>query len=431
LTRHARLVSATKSKTIKTMKIHLFEDEGVERLSPITTSRPAYGIRCGGLRLLDVAAEAASSISASVRDYLVDVQSHEFAEIDGVSADSSDWLLNARLVPRCDLIQKLESAHAGKKSPVAWLVGHQLAAVQMGGQVAAPKSLEASDVAAWIAANRIEQRPAPQEVALFDFPHDVIRFHELIFAANLSARIQRGDLKEIASGVFAAEGVDVPDVWSVDTSEGPIVLERGCRVGPFTLLLGPVLVGAGAKVNEYAALKHNVALGHTTKVGGEVEATIIEPFTNKQHHGFLGHSYVGSWVNFGAGTCNSDLKNTYGTVRIDYGGERVDSGMQFVGCVCGDYVKTAIQTAIFTGKLIGVCSMLYGFVTRNVPAFVNFAPNLGQVTQVDPEVIVTMQERMFKRRGQQQQPYHLELIRQMYARTSAAREGIEVRPPAF
>ena len=130
-----------------------------------------------------------------------------------------------------------------------------------------------------------------------------------------------------------------------------------------------------------AVLKDGVAIGARAKIGGEIEASIVEPLSNKQHHGFLGHSYVGSWVNLGAGTSNSDLKNTYGSVTMDYGGRRVPSGMQLVGCFIGDYAKTAVNTGIFTGKAIGVCSMAYGFVTTNVPGFTNYARSLGQVTR--------------------------------------------------
>src|SRR5262249_41021277 len=144
-------------------------------------------------------------------------------------------------------------------------------------------------------------------------------------------------------------------------------------------LAGPVHLGGSCRVLEHAALKHAVALGHTTKIGGEIEASIVEPFSNKQHHGLLGRSYLGSWVNLGAGTCNSDLKNTYGTVNMEYQGRKVATGMQFVGAIVGDYSKSAINTGIFTGKVIGVCSMLYGFVTTNVPSFVNYARLFSQV----------------------------------------------------
>ena len=413
------------------MNIRLFEDDAVDRLSPITTLRPAYAISCGGMRLVDVLRDSASSLGGTVRGQLIETQAHEFTEIDGHPPASCDWLLNARLVPRHDLMQILSAARADEQLPMAWMAGEHLVAAHLGGTVDLPPSFSNGDLKAWIAAHGMPQQPAPADVNLLDYPHDVIRFHQSIFPANLAARIGRGDLAEIADGVFAADGFKQPDIWSVDTSDGPVVLESGCRVGPCTVLQGPVLVGPNAKVNEHAALKENVALGHTTKVGGEVEASIIEPLSNKQHYGFLGHAYVGSWVNLGAGTCNSDLKNTYGNVQMTYEDAKVDSGMQFMGCVLGDYVKTAISSAIFTGKLVGACSMLYGYVTRNVPAFVNFAAALGQVTQVDPEVIVTMQRRMFLRRGREQAPYHVELLHQAFRATADSRQGMEIKPPAF
>jgi glucose-1-phosphate thymidylyltransferase len=157
-----------------------------------------------------------------------------------------------------------------------------------------------------------------------------------------------------------------------------------------------------------------VSIGHTTKIGGEVEASVIEPYTNKQHHGFLGHSYLGSWINLGAGTCNSDLKNTYGMVNVEHQGERIATGMQFVGCVIGDYSKSAINTSIFTGKTIGVCSMLYGFVISNVASFVNYARLFGQVAELPPDVMVATQRRMFQRRNVEQRPCDIQLLHDMY-----------------
>ncbi len=151
-----------------------------------------------------------------------------------------------------------------------------------------------------------------------------------------------------------------------------------------------------------------------TKIGGEIEASIVEPFTNKQHYGFLGHSYLGSWINLGAGTCNSDLKNTYGEVNMVYQDEKMNTGMQFFGCVMGDYAKSAINTGIFTGKTIGACSMMYGFVTTNVPSYVNYARLFGQVTELPPEVMVATQRRMFARRKVEQRACDVQLILDMY-----------------
>jgi glucose-1-phosphate thymidylyltransferase len=177
-----------------------------------------------------------------------------------------------------------------------------------------------------------------------------------------------------------------------------------------------------ARVLEHAALKDAVTIGRVAKIGGEIEASIVEAYTNKQHHGFLGHSYLGSWINLGAGTCNSDLKNTYGPVNMEYAGQKVATGMQFVGAIIGDYAKTAINTGIFTGKMIGACSMVYGFVTTNVPSFVNYARLFGQVTEAPVEVMIATQRRMFERRGIAQRPCDIQLLHDMYALTTHERQ---------
>jgi glucose-1-phosphate thymidylyltransferase len=207
-----------------------------------------------------------------------------------------------------------------------------------------------------------------------------------------------------------------------DTRKGPIVLEQDATVGPYCYLSGPAYLGRKSRVIEHSAIKDAVSLAHTTKIGGEVEASVVEPYSNKQHHGFLGHSYLGSWINLGAGTCNSDLKNTYGQVKMDYRGGRVATGMQFIGAIVGDYAKTAINTGIFTGKTVGVCSMVYGFVTTNVPSFVNYARLFGQVTEMPSEVMVATQQRMFLRRDVQQRPCDIQLLHDMYQLTRHERQ---------
>ena len=102
---------------------------------------------------------------------------------------------------------------------------------------------------------------------------------------------------------------------------------------------------------------------------------------------------------------------------MEYRGKKVATGMQFVGCILGDYAKSAINTGIFTGKTIGACSMVYGFVTTNVPSFVNYARLFGQVTELPPDVMVATQKRMFLRRDVEQRPCDIELMRDMYALT--------------
>ena len=185
---------------------------------------------------------------------------------------------------------------------------------------------------------------------------------------------------------------------------------------------GPIHLGTVCRVNEQTVIRPGVSIGTMSKVGGEIEASVIEAFTNKQHNGYVGHSYLGRWVNLGAGTSTSNLKNTYGSIRIQVDDQQLDTGLQFMGCVVGDYTKAAINTAIFTGKLIGCCSMLYGYVTTNVPSFVNYARSFGEITELSPDVMAITQKRVFLRRGIEQQPWHVELLHEMYKRASSGRQ---------
>ena len=104
-----------------------------------------------------------------------------------------------------------------------------------------------------------------------------------------------------------------------------------------------------------------------------------------------------------------------------YGEEKVSTGLQFMGCVIGDYAKTAINTCIFTGKTIGTASMVYGFATTNVPSFVNYARTFDAVGKLPPEVVVTTQKRMFGRRDVAQRSCDIQLVHDMFRVTADER----------
>ena len=414
------------------MLIVLVEDDRVTQLYPITVSRPACAISCGSFRLVDLAAELGHPLHLLVRPHLVDVWRADGWNVGlpGGVADEPVLMLNARLVPSAATFLQLQAMLAAGRPALARQATTNGANSNQAKQVAAALIPAGSLLATgpgtpqqWTQFLTGLDLPAwDLELPLFDYPHDIVRHHLTTLGPNLDHRLAHGEYSEIADGVFAAQGARIGQYIVSDTSKGPIVLEAGASIGPYCYLSGPAHLGAGARVIEQAAIKDCVALGHTTKIGGEVEGSIIEPYTNKQHHGFLGHSYLGSWVNLGAGTCNSDLKNTYGHVNMEYQGQKVATGMQFIGCLVGDYAKSAINTGIFTGKTIGACSMLYGFVTTNVPSFVNYARSFGQVTEAPVEVMVATQLRMFARRNVQQRPCDVQLLYDMHELTRHERQ---------
>jgi UDP-N-acetylglucosamine diphosphorylase / glucose-1-phosphate thymidylyltransferase / UDP-N-acetylgalactosamine diphosphorylase / glucosamine-1-phosphate N-acetyltransferase / galactosamine-1-phosphate N-acetyltransferase len=412
------------------MHVILFEDELVDQLYPATLGRPAFQVSCGSYRLIDLANRLGNGPRAVVRPHMRGVLAADcpylFTPLE--QQPQTTLFLNARLVPAIGLIERLKTLISSGRQGVV-RSGNSVAAALIGPELSLPQSDASPDeLSSWF--EGLHLAPLEMELPLLEYPHDLIRWNMQILEENLADRIAHGDYREISDGVFAASGAELGQYCVADAANGPVVLEQDAAVGPFCYLSGPVHIGAHCRVIEHAALKDFVTLGHTCKIGGEVEASIIEPFTNKQHHGFLGHSYLGSWINLGAGTSNSDLKNTYGTVNMEYRGQKVDSGMQLLGCVIGDYAKTAINTSIFTGKTIGVCSMVYGFVTTNVPSFANYARSFGQITEAPPEVMITTQARMFARRNIKQRPCDVQLIRDMYALTR--HEGrLPNQPPAL
>jgi UDP-N-acetylglucosamine diphosphorylase/glucosamine-1-phosphate N-acetyltransferase len=146
----------------------------------------------------------------------------------------------------------------------------------------------------------------------------------------------------------------------LDAERGPIVIRERAVVRPGAVISGPCAVGRDSVVIDHASIKPNTALGPVCKVGGEVGETVFQGYSNKAHDGHLGGSWVGKWVNFGAGTDNSNLLNTYGevTMRLEPDAPVSRTGLTYLGTVVGDHVKFAIGTRIMTGTVVGTGAMI-------------------------------------------------------------------------
>ena len=158
----------------------------------------------------------------------------------------------------------------------------------------------------------------------------------------------------------------------LDASKGPIIIESGSTIDIGALIKGPVYIGPNTKINPGAKLIGPVAIGPLCKVGGEVEDSVIQGFSNKQHDGFLGHSYVGEWVNLGANTNTSDLKNNYSSIKMYTNkSDFIDTNKMFIGSIIGDFTRTAIGTKLNTGTFIGTGSNLFedGFQDKYISSF--------------------------------------------------------------
>jgi len=406
--------------------IILFEDAHVDQMWPIALTRPAFAVTCAAYNLYEVAALAVDQVSYVIRDYLKKTTARQFPS--SATDEGPALFLNASVVPDVRYVERLRELTA-RGEPFVCTCGERLTAAMLPRGVRPAHSLGPADVTPYLLGLGLPVCD-DEPFKTFDYPFHAVGAMADLFPANIRSRIERGSYREVQPGVFVGDGVSIAGTAVFHAEEGPIVLDSGVRVLDFSYLHGPLYVGPRSRIIERSSVKEFTSIRHTCKIGGEVEASIIEPYTNKQHHGFLGHAYVGSWVNLGAGTSNSDLKNTYGLVRVELGDRRVETGMQFLGCIIGDYAKSAINTSIFTGKIIGAASMLYGYVGQNVPSFTNYAKSFGQVTECSLEQAIVTQKRMFMRRDVQQSEEDIELLRAVFELTREERR-ISGEPPVI
>ncbi len=172
--------------------------------------------------------------------------------------------------------------------------------------------------------------------------------------------------------VYVAPGVKVHPMVVIDAEHGPVYIDEGAEIHPFTRIEGPCYIGKKA-ILLGAKCREGNYIGPFCRIGGEVEESIIHGYSNKYHDGFLGHSYVGEWVNLGALTTNSDLKNDYSAVSVMLDGKRsIDTGSTKVGSLIGDHTKTSIGTLLNTGSYVGAMALIMATgkpLPKHIPSF--------------------------------------------------------------
>jgi UDP-N-acetylglucosamine diphosphorylase/glucosamine-1-phosphate N-acetyltransferase len=208
---------------------------------------------------------------------------------------------------------------------------------------------------------------------------DVIAFHPeeiLLDAETLELGRFEGNVHPSVSiinrsNIYIAPGAVVRAGAVLDADEGFVAVGNGAIVDPQAVLMQNVFLASQSRVKTGANLYSNVTVGTGSKIGGEVEDSVIEPFANKQHDGFLGHSYISSWCNLGAGTNTSDLKNNYSPIKLLLNGREEMTGLQFLGLLIGDHGKSSINSMFNTGTVVGTAANVFdaGFPPKEILSF--------------------------------------------------------------
>ena len=179
------------------------------------------------------------------------------------------------------------------------------------------------------------------------------------------------DIKINPNSYYFSKDCNIESGCILDASNGPIILSKNVTIQAGSIIKGPIFVDEGSIINNGAKLKGNILIGPYCKIGGEVTDTIFYGYSNKQHDGFLGHSFIGEWVNLGANTNNSNLKNNYSKIKFNFSDRVIDTKRLFLGVMIGDFSRTGISTMINTGSYFGLGANIFGgdFQNKYISSF--------------------------------------------------------------
>lgn len=364
------------------MEICIFEDLYFDRIEPLTFSRPTYDLVCGisSLKEKIIRQYPDVKISLHTRPYLESFLISKYSDLSINKIEDDDCLfINGRILAPGNLSELIPLKD--KTNKVFVNKDDTLIAARVSGKMLNEVKNNIHDLLSLSNFDgvKIEKIDIPCANYVWDLINN--NHKEMVSDYSFLTKSKQGDMHrgKVYEGahliekenIYIAEGAQIKPGAVLDASPGPIYLDENSVIFPNAVIEGPVYVGKSSQVKSCARIYENVSIGNICKVGGEVEDSIISPFTNKQHSGFLGHAYLGSWVNIGADTNCSDLKNNYGSVKMYVNGEVIDSGSQFLGVIIGDQSKTAINTMFNTGSVVGFACNVYGagFPPKYLPSF--------------------------------------------------------------
>lgn len=373
------------------MNYILFDDDNREKLFPFTLSRPVCEVRAG---ILTLKQKWEKYLGQACSYKTVDYLSTKFPSPADEQSANACLYINGAIFPNQELIQELN-----KLSPNSALVkNNKTIAVYTASY---NQSFDPNRHA--FTANEcqasIQTLEKPWEIFAQNgknIEHDFT----LLTKNRNSAAIDASNQVINPSNIFIEEGASV--LCSIlNASTGPIYIGKGAEVMEGSMIRGPFALGEHSALKMGAKIYGPTTIGPESKVGGEVNNSVIFGYSNKAHDGFLGNSVIGEWCNLGADTNNSNLKNNYGQVKIwDMAQNNWQAtGLQFCGLMMGDHSKAGINTMFNTGTVTGFCANIFdgGFPPKFIPSY--SWGGQKNAPKFELEKAIEVASRVFERRG--------------------------------
>ena len=417
------------------MHIGIFEDESFRNFLPLTFLRPVFDLRCGALTLREkiLAHLPTDSLTLFLRPSLLDLAGEEnpSASFAFDPALTSEMLIvNGRCIMNRTVARKIMKT----KGEAIFVSGETFVAARLAG---ANLESAVSAIRSGLSAGMFDEviPRVELDVPLVSYPWDLLYSLEteitndiaFLAAKTKSSKKGKGIHRNAVligrKNIFVGKKSEVGPGVVLDASDGPIYIGQGVKILPNAFVAGPATIGDGTLVKAGARIYGHTSIGPVCKVAGEIEHSIFQSHANKAHDGYVGHSFIASWVNLGAGTTTSNLKNTYGSIKAVIDGKSIDSGRMFLGLTAGDHVKTGINATLDTGTVIGVSSNMFGtsLPPKSIPSFTWGSD--GELGTYDCERAVGVAEKVMARRSVVCTEAYKSLLREVYKTTEHERTG--------
>jgi UDP-N-acetylglucosamine diphosphorylase/glucosamine-1-phosphate N-acetyltransferase len=419
------------------MSIALFEDSQWQNFAPLTLTRAIFDIKVGARSFFEEYKQAPDILLT--REYVAGVtgERHVQCRVNPGSVDSDTLFVNGLLHPEAlDFVRLFDISHtfaitAGGRLVVARLGSKDSQYLQECAAAGKKINVKKLDV------ERSTQLGEQDTEGILSEPWDIIRILGNSLAMQISdlghgSNSTDTGIKVIGKGnVIIDQDAEVEKGTVLDVRNGGIYIAPEARISP-SRIAGPAYIGGKTQVKQFTIIESSY-VGFNCRIAGEIEHSIISDFTNKAHAGFIGHSYLGEWVNIGAMTTTSDLKMTYGSIKMNAAaGKKVDTGQNKVGSFLADMSKTSIGTLIYSGRRVGVSSHLHGLVAQDVPGFTIYGSSIGtKNVELELSSAIETQRKMMSRRSQVMSKAYEQMIKDVFAMTCADRRRAGVRKSKF
>lgn len=421
------------------MSIALFEDSHWQNFEPISLTKATFDIKVGAKSFFEE--HKLTPEILLTREYLacVTAERHPNCKVNPSSISSDTVFVNGLMHPGAISPDRLFNINhtfaittnsSSNRLLLARLNDKDIEYLQA--CVTAGKSIDVKKLKVEKLTNLEDQ----DTQGILSEPWDIISVLENSLATQVSTmknEMQLGEEIAVTGNNIVALGrnasVEVGTV--LDVRYGGIYIGPGAHVAA-SRIVGPAYIDGMAQVKQFTIIEASY-IGYNCRIGGEVEHSVISDYTNKAHAGFIGHSYVGEWVNIGAMTTTSDLKMTYGNIKMSSGkNKKIDTGQNKMGSFFADMVKTSIGTLIYSGRRIGVSSHLHGLVAQDVPSFTIYGTSIGaRNVELQINSIIETQRKMMRRRNQMMTKAYEQMIKDLFSITAPDRKRTGVRRGKF